>query len=91
MSKNGSLTIGMLKELIKDLPDEMDVVVSNVYHNANHPQITGLYLAVTAGILKNLEIDGFCISSSVSDIKLDELVKNSDNIRSHISCKEVLF
>ena len=91
MNKNGSLTIAVLKELIKDLPDEMDVVVSNVYHNATHPKITGLYLAVTAGILQNLEIDGFCISSSVSDIKLDELIRNNDSIQNHISCKEVLF
>lgn len=91
MNKNRPLTIGDLKELIKDLPDEMEVIVSDMNHNVAHPQITGMYEAVTAGILHNIGLDGFCISTSISDIKLDELVKNSDSIRGYISCKEVLF
>ena len=91
MNENRTLTIGALKELIKDLPNEMEVVVSDMNHNIDHPQITGIHVAVTAGILQNFELYGFCISTSISDIKLDELIRNSDCIRSYISCKEVLF
>lgn len=84
------MTIGQLKVILKDLPDDMLVVIPNRADKENNYHITcGCNIVKTAGILvSDEEADGrvLCLNTSESGQDIMSQIKDP-----YITCEKILF
>lgn len=84
------MTIGQLKAILKDLPDDMLVVIPNRADKENNYHITcGCNIVKTAGILvSDEEADGrvLCLNTSESGQDIMSQIKDP-----FITCEEIVF
>ena len=85
-----NVTVRDLKDILKDLPDEMEVIVpiTNAY---NPNDVFGFYRIRTAGVLKSpAEQDmALCLAPSLGGWDIYSLVNNSKNVAATV--EKMLF
>lgn len=82
---NMNMKVRDLKYILKDLPDDMDVIIPILSEDAN--RVYKFIHVRTAGILASeFEEDcALCLSSNLRGLDISSQVAN------HIQCKKVLF
>ena len=84
------MNIGQLKAILKDLPDDMLVVIPNRCYEEIHYHITnGCNIVTTAGILVSGEEDNgrvLCLNTSESGQDIMSQIKDP-----FITCEEIVF
>ncbi len=83
------MNIGQLKAILKDLPDDMLVVIPNRSYKENHYYIdNGCNIVTTAGILVSDEEDGrvLCLNTSESGQDIMSQIKDP-----FITCEKIVF
>lgn len=82
------LTIEKLRQIIEDLPDDMEVIVPvPCFDDAN--QISGFRYVRTAGIVSCYFEKVLCLAGSTKEKKLDDLVATYEGEAT--TCPQVLF
>lgn len=84
------MNIGQLKAILKDLPDDMLVVIPNKSYEENHYHITnGCNIVTTAGILVSDEEENgraLCLNTSEGGQDIMSQIKDP-----FITCEKIVF
>ena len=83
------MTVKQLKVILKDLPDDMLVVIPSRSYKENHYYIiNGCNIVTTAGILVSDEEDGrvLCLNTSESGQDIMSQIKDP-----FITCEKIIF
>lgn len=83
------MTVRDLKAALKDLPDDMEVIVT-AYAEDDANYIFGFRHVRTAGILKNPYEDkpALCLAPAMDGADMESLI---ENMHSDTNCEKVLF
>lgn len=84
-----NITVRDLKDILKDLPDDMDVIVTRTPEDDPN-YILGFCHLRTAGILENPyeEKPALCLAYPTGGLDMSSLIRN---LNGDTSCKKVLF
>lgn len=83
------MNVGQLKAILKDLPDDMVIVIPNrSYEEINYRITNGCNIVATAGILVSDEEDGhvLCLNTSKDGENITDQIKDP-----FIMCDKLLF
>ena len=82
------MNVKQLKEILKDLPDDMIVVIPNrSYEEINYSITNGCNIVMTAGILRGDEDNTvLCLNTSLDGQDIISQIKDP-----YIKCEKVLF
>lgn len=89
--ENVNLTIKELKEIIKDLPDDMDVIIPVITEDDAN-DILGFRYVRTAGILTNKyePNSALCLNSSDDGLDISSQIKMMAGEHNKTSCEKIL-
>lgn len=87
---NINLTVGKLKELLKDLPDDMDVIIPICPDESKANIIDSFWHVRTAGVLKSDYAPGPALCLATSDDGKDVIALMREN-KLDVWCDKLLF